>query len=117
MGEFTVTSETLKLDEFDEKLVVTKLQDILIDMANKREEELQKKINSLYCKKSIYLTVFFWTSTIGGGDMKKLRKIFTLVLIAIMFITCLYVDNVDSSTSKNIILDAKAQAMLNSNSK
>lgn len=42
MGEFTVTSETLNLDEFDEKLVVTKLQDVLIDMANKRDEELQK---------------------------------------------------------------------------
>lgn len=42
MNEFIVTSETLKLDEFDEKLVVTKLQDILIDMANKRDEKLQK---------------------------------------------------------------------------
>ena len=49
--------------------------------------------------------------------MNKLRKILTLALIAIMFIACICVDNVDSSTNKNIILDAKAQAILNSNSK
>lgn len=42
MSEFTVTSETLKLDEFDERLVVKRLQDIFIEIADKRNEELQK---------------------------------------------------------------------------
>lgn len=37
MGEFTVTSEVMKLDEFEENLVLENIQRILINVANKTE--------------------------------------------------------------------------------
>lgn len=39
MNEFTVTSEVMELDEFDEKRVIDNIQKLLINISNKRKEE------------------------------------------------------------------------------
>ena len=38
MNEFTVISEVLKLDEFDEKLVIKNIQKVLINIAKGEKE-------------------------------------------------------------------------------